>query len=91
MWRHALVASLLNCPLWSLLAPLPLPASLLSPSLRRLPPLCPCTLTGRPPTPRPSRALQECHCMLFLTEDNDFRGEEQNITLDELVDMTKDM
>ena len=47
-----------------------------------------------PPRPRPRPApprLQECHCMLFLTEDNDFRGEEQNITLDELVDMTKDM
>lgn len=38
-----------------------------------------------------SRCLQECHCMLFLTEDNDFRGEDQNITLTELVDMTKDL
>ena len=28
--------------------------------------------------------LQECHCMLFLTEDNDFRGDDQAITLDEV-------
>ena len=34
---------------------------------------------------------QECHCMLFLTEDNDFRGEDQSITLDEVVEMTKGM
>ncbi len=32
---------------------------------------------------------QECHCMLFLTEDNDFRGEDNQITLDEVVDATK--
>ncbi len=35
--------------------------------------------------------MQECHCMLFLTEDNDFRGEEQTLPLDQLVEMTKDM
>ena len=34
---------------------------------------------------------QECHCMLFLTEDNDFRGEEQDITLDEVVELTEGM
>ena len=34
-------------------------------------------------------ALQECHCMLFLTEDNDFRGEDNQITLDEVVEATK--
>ena len=34
---------------------------------------------------------QECHCMLFLTEDNDFRGEDQAITLEEVVEATKDM
>lgn len=28
--------------------------------------------------------LQECHCMLFLTEDNDFAGREQNITIEEI-------
>ena len=27
--------------------------------------------------------------MLFLTEDNDFRGEDNQITLDEVVDATK--
>lgn len=32
---------------------------------------------------------QECHCMLFLTEDNDFRGEDNQITLDEVVEATK--
>ena len=35
--------------------------------------------------------LQECHCMLFLTEDNDFRGEDQAITLDEVIESTKGM
>lgn len=29
--------------------------------------------------------------MLFLTEDNDFAGDEQTITMDELVDLTEDM
>ncbi len=28
--------------------------------------------------------LQECHCMLFLTEDNAFVGTDQTITMDEL-------
>ena len=32
---------------------------------------CPCV---------PMRERKECHCMLFLTEDNPFRGEEQTIT-----------
>lgn len=27
---------------------------------------------------------QECHCMLFLTPDNDFAGADQSITMDEL-------
>ncbi len=35
--------------------------------------------------------LQECHCMLFLTEDNDFRGDDQAITLDEVTEATKGM
>lgn len=30
--------------------------------------------------------LQECHCMLFLTEDNDFAGKDQQITHDEIVE-----
>jgi hypothetical protein len=29
--------------------------------------------------------------MLFLTEDNDFSGEEQDITLDEVVEATAGM
>ena len=43
---------------------------------------CPCV---------PMRERKECHCMLFLTEDNDFRGDDQNITLDEVVDFTQGM
>jgi hypothetical protein len=29
--------------------------------------------------------------MLFLTDDNDFRGEEQDITLDEVMELTEGM
>jgi len=29
-------------------------------------------------------ALQECHCMLFLTEDNDFAGTDQQISMEEV-------
>eukprot|EP00873_Tetraselmis_striata_P037098 jgi/Tetstr1/457362/TSEL_043965.t1 len=36
---------------------------------------CPCV---------PMRERKECHCMLFLTEDNDFAGDEQAITIDEI-------
>lgn len=36
---------------------------------------CPCV---------PMRERKECHCMLFLTKDNDFAGEEQKISLDEV-------
>ncbi len=43
---------------------------------------CPCV---------PMRERKECHCMLFLTEDNDFRGEEQDITMEEVVEMTEGM
>ncbi|EFN54326.1 hypothetical protein CHLNCDRAFT_53143 [Chlorella variabilis] len=43
---------------------------------------CPCV---------PMRERKECHCMLFLTPEDDFRGEEQKISLDQLVEMTKDM
>ena len=35
--------------------------------------------------------LQECHCMLFLTEDNGFRGEERKIDLDMIKETTKGM
>jgi ferredoxin-thioredoxin reductase catalytic chain len=37
---------------------------------------CPCV---------PMRERHECHCMLFLTDDNPFAGEEQTITVDEVV------
>lgn len=40
---------------------------------------CPCV---------PMRERHECHCMLFLTEDNDFAGEETNITFDEVTDLS---
>ena len=33
--------------------------------------------------------MQECHCMLFLTEDNSFRGEDTSISLDEVIEATK--
>ena len=36
---------------------------------------CPCV---------PMRERKECHCMLFLTEDNPFRGECQTITNEEI-------
>lgn len=36
---------------------------------------CPCV---------PMRERKECHCMLFLTADNDFAGEEQKITIEEI-------
>ncbi|KAG4395702.1 hypothetical protein GLYMA_19G013800v4 [Glycine max] len=34
---------------------------------------------------------KECHCMLFLTPDNDFAGNEQTITLDEIKESTANM
>ena len=36
---------------------------------------CPCV---------PMRERKECQCMLFLTEDNPFRGESQTISLEEV-------
>mmetsp|Transcript_31065 Transcript_31065/g.53100 ORF Transcript_31065/g.53100 Transcript_31065/m.53100 type:complete len:179 (+) Transcript_31065:160-696(+) len=36
---------------------------------------CPCV---------PMRERHECHCMLFLTEDNDFAGDETNISFEEV-------
>ena len=36
---------------------------------------CPCV---------PMRERKECHCMLFLTEDNDFAGDKQEISMDDL-------
>ncbi|MBP0009194.1 MULTISPECIES: ferredoxin-thioredoxin reductase catalytic domain-containing protein [unclassified Roseofilum] len=36
---------------------------------------CPCV---------PMRERKECHCMLFLTEDNPFVGTERNISIDQI-------
>nr|QKY15314.1 ferredoxin thioredoxin reductase, catalytic chain (FTRC) [Polytomella parva] len=36
---------------------------------------CPCV---------PMRERKECHCMLFLTEENDFAGKEQTISAEEI-------
>jgi ferredoxin-thioredoxin reductase catalytic chain len=36
---------------------------------------CPCV---------PMRERKECHCMLFLTSDNDFAGEMQDISMEEI-------
>ena len=36
---------------------------------------CPCV---------PMQERKECHCMLFLTEDNPFAGDKQDITFDEI-------
>jgi len=40
---------------------------------------CPCV---------PMRERKECHCMLFLTTDNDFAGKEQTISSEEIKDLT---
>jgi ferredoxin-thioredoxin reductase catalytic chain len=34
------------------------------------------------------RERKECHCMLFLTEDNPFRSDSQTISLDEIKALT---
>ena len=39
---------------------------------------CPCV---------PMRERHECHCMLFLTEDNDFVGEKTDISYDEVLEV----
>jgi ferredoxin-thioredoxin reductase catalytic chain len=36
---------------------------------------CPCV---------PMRERKECHCMLFLTSDNDFAGDQQQITFEQI-------
>jgi len=36
---------------------------------------CPCV---------PMQERKDCHCMLFLTPENDFSGEQQEITMEEL-------
>lgn len=40
---------------------------------------CPCV---------PMRERKECHCMLFLTADNDFAGESQEISIDQIRAVT---
>ncbi|MBC6476413.1 MAG: ferredoxin--nitrite reductase [Hormoscilla sp. GM7CHS1pb] len=40
---------------------------------------CPCV---------PMRERKECHCMLFLTPDNDFAGDTQSITAEEIRSYT---
>ncbi|GAB5366257.1 hypothetical protein AAMO2058_001128700 [Amorphochlora amoebiformis] len=39
---------------------------------------CPCV---------PMRERKECHCMLFLTEDNDFAGKETNLTPEDVANL----
>lgn len=43
---------------------------------------CPCV---------PMRERKECHCMLFLTPDNDFAGDKQEISLAEIQDVKASM
>ena len=43
---------------------------------------CPCV---------PMRERKECHCMLFLTPDNDFAGEEQAISMETLQEVKASM
>eukprot|EP00897_Mesotaenium_endlicherianum_P009759 jgi/Mesen1/8811/ME000053S08211 len=64
-------------------------------------PLCPCRHYDDKPAEAqqgfwncpcvPMRERKECHCMLFLTEDNDFAGREQAITGEELTELTAGM
>lgn len=37
------------------------------------------------------RERHECHCMLFLKEDNDFAGEETKISYDEVIELSSGM
>mmetsp|Transcript_20655 Transcript_20655/g.30267 ORF Transcript_20655/g.30267 Transcript_20655/m.30267 type:complete len:162 (-) Transcript_20655:196-681(-) len=43
---------------------------------------CPCV---------PMRERHECHCMLFLTEDNDFVGEDTTISYEEVIEKSGGM
>ncbi|KAH6781704.1 ferredoxin thioredoxin reductase catalytic beta chain family protein [Perilla frutescens var. hirtella] len=43
---------------------------------------CPCV---------PMRERKECHCMLFLTPENDFAGQDQTISLEEIRETTTNM
>lgn len=43
---------------------------------------CPCV---------PMRERKECHCMLFITPDNDFAGKEQEISIEEIQKVKENM
>ncbi|WP_066377602.1 MULTISPECIES: ferredoxin thioredoxin reductase catalytic beta subunit [unclassified Anabaena] len=43
---------------------------------------CPCV---------PMRERKECHCMLFLTPENEFAGKNQDITLDTIKEVRDSM
>lgn len=43
---------------------------------------CPCV---------PMRERKECHCMLFLTSDNDFAGDKQEISIEEIKSVRDSM
>jgi ferredoxin-thioredoxin reductase catalytic chain len=43
---------------------------------------CPCV---------PMRERHECHCMLFLTDDNAFAGEEKTISYEEVIEGSQGM
>ena len=43
---------------------------------------CPCV---------PMRERSECHCMLFLNDDNQFAGQETNISYDEVITLAAGM
>ncbi len=43
---------------------------------------CPCV---------PMRERKECHCMLFLTPDNEFAGKQQEISLEEIKAVRESM
>ncbi|XP_024517598.1 ferredoxin-thioredoxin reductase catalytic chain, chloroplastic isoform X2 [Selaginella moellendorffii] len=61
-------------------------------------PLCPCRHYDDKPAEAsqgfwncpcvPMRERKECHCMLFLTPENDFAGKDQTISADEIKDLT---
>ncbi|CAN0857513.1 Ferredoxin-thioredoxin reductase catalytic chain, chloroplastic [Linum grandiflorum] len=64
-------------------------------------PLCPCRHYDDKPAEAgqgfwncpcvPMRERKECHCMLFLTPENDFAGKDQTISLEEIKEATANM
>ncbi|KAJ8750155.1 hypothetical protein K2173_014070 [Erythroxylum novogranatense] len=51
-------------------------------------PLCPCGAGSWNCPCLPMRERKECHCMLFLTPENDFAGKDQTIALEEIKETT---